>query len=46
VEAIGGSIEVTSPRGDGTLIQVSLPIQRRDGAEWTGEDTAPPQATR
>ncbi|MDT7610690.1 MAG: hypothetical protein QOG96_5193 [Pseudonocardiales bacterium] len=46
VEAIGGSIEVTSPRGDGTLIQVSLPIQRRDGAEWTGEDAAPPRATR
>jgi signal transduction histidine kinase len=42
-EATGGSIEVTSPRGDGTLGQVSLPIQPEDGAERAGEDTAPPQ---
>jgi signal transduction histidine kinase len=46
VEAIGGSIELTSPRGDGTLIQVSLPIQRKDGAGRAGEDAAPPRATR
>jgi signal transduction histidine kinase len=45
VEAIGGSIEVTSPRGDGTLVQVSLPIRRKDGAEQAGEDATPPQAT-
>jgi signal transduction histidine kinase len=30
VEALGGSIEVTSPVGHGTVIQVSLPIERTD----------------
>jgi signal transduction histidine kinase len=32
VEALGGSIDVTSPVGHGTVIQVSLPIERTDGA--------------
>jgi signal transduction histidine kinase len=27
VEALGGSIHVTSPRGEGTLILVELPVQ-------------------
>jgi signal transduction histidine kinase len=31
VEALGGSIEVTSPIGHGTVIQVSLPIERTIG---------------
>jgi signal transduction histidine kinase len=30
VEALGGSIDVTSPVGQGTTIQVSLPIDRAD----------------
>jgi uncharacterized protein YbjQ (UPF0145 family) len=32
VEALGGLIDVTSPVGHGTVIQVSLPIERTDGA--------------
>ena len=31
VEAVGGSLEVTSPVGHGTLVRVSLPIQRTEG---------------
>jgi signal transduction histidine kinase len=31
VEALGGSIDVTSPVSQGTVIQVSLPIERKDG---------------
>jgi signal transduction histidine kinase len=31
VEALGGSIDVTSPVRQGTVIQVSLPIERKDG---------------
>lgn len=29
VEALGGSIDVTSPVSHGTVIQVSLPIERK-----------------
>jgi signal transduction histidine kinase len=32
VEALGGSVEVTSPAGQGTLLDVSLPIEPTDGA--------------
>jgi signal transduction histidine kinase len=28
VEALGGAIGITSPAGDGTVIQVSLPVER------------------
>ncbi len=31
VEALGGSIDVTSPVGHGTVIQLALPLQRTDG---------------
>lgn len=31
IEAIGGAIDITSPAGQGTLIQVSIPLQRADG---------------
>jgi signal transduction histidine kinase len=31
VEAIDGTVELTSPAGQGTLIQVSLPLQRTGG---------------
>ena len=31
VEAIGGTVDLTSPAGHGTLIQVSIPLQRTDG---------------
>jgi signal transduction histidine kinase len=36
VEALGGSIEVTSPVGHGTVIQVSLPTERTDGGRPAG----------
>jgi signal transduction histidine kinase len=36
VEALGGSIDVTSPVGQGTVIQVSLPIERTDGGSTPG----------
>jgi signal transduction histidine kinase len=32
VEAIGGSMQITSPIGDGTTIQISMPINQIDGA--------------
>jgi signal transduction histidine kinase len=31
VEAIDGTVDLTSPAGQGTLIQVSIPLQRTDG---------------
>jgi hypothetical protein len=31
VEAIDGTVDLTSPAGQGTLIQVSLPLQRTGG---------------
>jgi signal transduction histidine kinase len=38
VEALGGSIEVTSPVGQGTVLEVSLPI---DSSDWsTSTDTS------
>jgi signal transduction histidine kinase len=36
VEALGGSIDVRSPVGQGTVIQVSLPIERVDGGGLPG----------
>ena len=36
VEALGGSIDVASPVGHGTVIQVRLPIGRTDGAGLPG----------
>jgi signal transduction histidine kinase len=33
VEALGGAIGITSPAGDGTVIQVSLPVQQSAGSE-------------
>jgi signal transduction histidine kinase len=44
VEALGGSIDVTSPVSRGTVIQVSLPIERKDGdlpsSSWRSPDQA------
>jgi signal transduction histidine kinase len=37
VEALGGSIDVTSPTGDGTTVEVSLPVDARP-AETTQPD--------
>ena len=37
VEALGGSIEVVSPIGDGTMIDVSLPIEPADAAVPPGD---------
>jgi signal transduction histidine kinase len=31
VEALGGAIGITSPTGDGTVIQVSLPVEQSAG---------------
>jgi signal transduction histidine kinase len=36
VEALGGSIDVVSPTGHGTVIQVRLPIDRTDGGSLPG----------
>jgi signal transduction histidine kinase len=36
VEALGGSIDVTSPAGHGTVLDVSLPVAPTDGAPSTG----------
>ncbi|HWJ54205.1 MAG TPA: GAF domain-containing protein [Propionibacteriaceae bacterium] len=36
VEALGGSIDVTSPPGHGTVLDVSLPIEPTDSATSTG----------
>ena len=36
VEALGGSIEVTSPVGHGTVLEVSLPTERSDWSTPTG----------
>jgi signal transduction histidine kinase len=33
VEALGGAIGITSPAGDGTVIQVSLPVHRPSGRQ-------------
>jgi signal transduction histidine kinase len=44
VEALGGSIDVTSLVSHGTVIQVSLPIERKDGdppsSSWRSPDRA------
>jgi signal transduction histidine kinase len=37
VEALGGSIDVVSPIGDGTMIDVSLPIEPADAADPPGD---------
>lgn len=31
IEAVGGSIDVTSPNGGGTTLRVSIPVESRDG---------------
>jgi hypothetical protein len=31
VEAINGTVDLISPAGEGTLIQVSIPLQRTGG---------------
>jgi signal transduction histidine kinase len=40
VEALGGSIEVTSPVGHGTVLEVSLPTDRPDWSTSTGTSEA------
>ena len=37
VEALGGSIDVTSPAGRGTVLNVSLPIEPTSGATGASE---------
>jgi signal transduction histidine kinase len=40
VEALGGSIEITSPVGHGTVLEVSLPTDRSDWSMSTGTSEA------
>ena len=36
VEALGGTVAVDSPRGEGTAIEVALPLDRREALTGSG----------
>ena len=44
IEALGGTLQVTSPSGSGTTLLIEIPVEGR--ARWVARAVGPPLASR